>query len=464
MEQQETVQRLTNIVAELATLPFSADDAERIDRVAVLDRVMAAASAAQMSLTCEFATSQIAAQAAQGVPEARRGRGVAEQIAYARKISPATAARQLTTAQALTREMRKTYVLLAVGAISAWVATLVARETVVLDPPERARVDSQLAPDLPAMSPREAETAARRLCIEADPQAAVRHASKARKDRRVSLRPAPDTMAVLSALVPVEQGVAAWASLDSHARTLRATGDPRSLDQLRSDTLIERINGQPSADIVPVEIRLIMPVDSLLDEGDEAATLDGFGPIPADVARDIATRAGATRAGASEDEIRRARTFIRRIFTDPIDDTAVHVDPRARTFTGALARFIRARDQWCRDPYCTAPVRHLDHATPHRSGGETTADNGQGRCERGNYVKEMPGWSATPDGPDRVSSVTTPTGHTYPSRPPPALGPGANVRQRRHRAALRRVRFLQRERAARQRPPPTRSEQRPRMR
>ncbi len=47
----------------------------------------------------------------------------------------------------------------------------------------------------------------------ARPTAAVRRAARAAGDRRVTIRPAPDTMTYLTTLLPVAQGVAAWASL-----------------------------------------------------------------------------------------------------------------------------------------------------------------------------------------------------------------------------------------------------------
>jgi hypothetical protein len=270
-------------------------------------------------------------------------------------------------------------------------------------------------------------------------------------------------MALVSGCVPVEQGVAAWASLDRDARTRRAAGDPRSLSQLRADTFIERLTGQATATAVPVEIGLTVPLDALLETGapeqspdpagSAVATIPGYGPIPAEFARDLAgigidgeagdvtagtgggpTDVGCGGAGCS-DVADRATVFIRRILTDPIDHTVVAVDTRRRRFDGAVARYLIARDQHCRIPYCTAPIRHLDHITPWRDGGPTTATNGQGLCERHSYTKEAPGWQvrviepgSTPgEGPPsphlrHTTLITTPTGHTYQSQAPPAHG------------------------------------------
>jgi hypothetical protein len=70
---------------------------------------------------------------------------------------------------------------------------------------DRRLLDKRLADQLPQLSPRRAEAAARRLAIEIDQAGAARRASNAREDRRVSIRPAPDTMAIVSALLPVNR-------------------------------------------------------------------------------------------------------------------------------------------------------------------------------------------------------------------------------------------------------------------
>ena len=94
--------------------------------------------------------------------------------------------------------------------------------------------------------------------------------------------------------------------------------------------------------------------------------------------------------------------------------------------TGSNAGLIGVRDGGlCRDPYCDAPIRHVDHIRPHRAGGPTSFANGRGVCARGNYVREMPGWrvDVVDDGLGRhphTVRTTTPTGHTYTSTAGPA--------------------------------------------
>src|SRR4029453_2817251 len=85
---------------------------------------------------------------------------------------------------------------------------------------------------------------------------------------------------------------------------------------------------------------------------------------------------------------------------------------------GPLAALSRLGDRPCRDPYCDAPIRHLDHVHRHTDGGPSTLANGRGLYERGNYTREMPGWHATLThdglhGRPHTVTITTPTGHTY---------------------------------------------------
>jgi hypothetical protein len=118
----------------------------------------------------------------------------------------------------------------------------------------------------------------------------------------------------------------------------------------------------------------------------------------------------------------------RRLLTDPVDGTVIGRDSRQRCFTGAVRALITTRDQICRTPWCAAPIRHLDHVTPHAGGGPTTFDNVQGLCQRCNHAKQAPGWTAeTLPGPRHTVRTTTPTGHRYTSTAPPLPGRRAAI-------------------------------------
>src|SRR5581483_10972535 len=231
--------------------------------------------------TAAFAASQRAAQAAAGVPVERVGRGGAAQVGLARRVSPFHAQRYVGWASILTRELPATFAALASGRTSEWRAMLVARETAWLSREHRAVVDAQLAPRLGQLGDRRVEAEAKKLAYRLDPEGALAKVRGAETDRRVTLRPAPETMARLTGLLPVAQGVAAYAALGRDADARRAQGDPRSRGQIMADTLVERLTGQTTATEVPVEINLVLTPDTLLGDSDEPAHLDRHGPIPA---------------------------------------------------------------------------------------------------------------------------------------------------------------------------------------
>jgi hypothetical protein len=71
------------------------------------------------------------------------------------------------------------------------------------------------------------------------------------------VRPAADTMAYLTGLLPVAQAVACYAALGRAADALLAYGDPRTRGQLMADLAVERMTGQSTADAVPVTVHLV---------------------------------------------------------------------------------------------------------------------------------------------------------------------------------------------------------------
>ena len=414
------VGRLDEILDELAAVVADgtpASDAARIDRIARLEKLRAITAALQAAESVRFAQSQVAEQLAADVHPEAIGRGIAEQIGLACRISPVAAARRLNTARAWWFELPDTYAQLTAGELSERVAETITAETRHLEPEARRHVDQQLkAAGIGKLGFKAAAACARKAAYQADPRAYVERGRTERKHRRVGVRPAPDTMAILTGYLPVEQGIACYAALRQHADTAVATGDSRTRDQIMADTVVERITGQTTAADVNIELQLMMPLDSLINpDNPKAAMIPGYGPLPAELARDILASS-------------QGRKWWRRLFTAPCNTSTgsgpiVGGDPTRRYFDGWLAKLIRLRDQTCRDPYCDAPIRHLDHIIRYTDGGPTILVNGRGTCERGNQVREMPGWHINVIDSGRLGRphsihITTPTGHHYLSRAP----------------------------------------------
>ncbi|WP_345151597.1 HNH endonuclease [Arthrobacter ginkgonis] len=453
---------------------------ERIERIRTYEELKAALSAAQAREAVAFEASRRAEREAAGVPEARRGQGIASEIALARHESPNVGFRMLGLAKALVHEMPRTLKAVADGRLSEWRATLVVRETACLSLEDRRRVDDELAGDdvgLDRMGNRALVGAVRRLAYRLDPHAVVKRARKAESERTVTCRPAPDTMMYVTALLPVKQGVAAYAALSRAADSQRAQGDARSGGQIMADEFVQRLTGLKHADAVPLAVNLIMTDRTLLHGDVEPAHLDGYGVVPAQWARDAVRREGFPAAGARRQVRRRegqprrgadpdppavgggqpggvqsgrlppggppgagrigldrpgltdppipseARTWIRRLYTAPGTGELVAMDSRARLFPSALRRFIALRDHTCRTPWCDAPVRHGDHVVAWARGGTTSAANAAGLCEQCNQAKEAPGWSTrlVPGGRHTFETIT-PSGRIHRSTAPALPG------------------------------------------
>jgi hypothetical protein len=422
-------------------------DAERVDLIRALEELKAAAAAAQVRATDDLARSTLVRRQRRGLPHRERSRGVGTEVALARRESPNSGGR-FVGFSAVVREMPHAFAGLATGWLSEWRATVVVREVVCLDREDRLRVDAELFAD-PAHTRgwgvQRLGAEARRLAALVDPEAVVARAHRAISERRVTCRPAPDTMAYLTALLPADQAVGAYARLLRAADSARATGDPRSRGQVMADALVEAVRGHgadrqgsPGADphaadptaadpeaapagpagAEPVELQLVISDASLFGSSEEPGELAGYGPVPAGWARDLVHR------GLAE-----AAVWVRRLYADRHTGALTAMESRSRLAPAGLARFIRSRDRTCRTPYCDAPIRHTDHVTPYASGGTTSVENLQGLCEQCNYAKEAVGWSSrtVPDAPATPGTrgrhtveVTTPTGHRYRSAAPAA--------------------------------------------
>ncbi|PXX08482.1 HNH endonuclease [Mycolicibacterium moriokaense] len=399
----------------LAAVDPHADEAALVEQIAWLERVKSAAAAGQARAAAALDEKRRAGEAAAGVPTAKLGRGVAGEVALARRDSPARGGRHLGLGKALVHEMPHTLAALECGALSEWRATLIARESACLSADDRRVLDAELCGDVSrfdGMGDGRIVAAAKEIAARLDAQAVVDRAAKAEADRTVTIRPAPDCMTYVTALLPVAQGVGVYAALKRSADT---TFDDRSRGQVMADTLVERVTGHPAEEPEHVALNLVMSDQALWGQDNAPAVLEGYGPIPALVAQRLVR-------DAVVDE--RSLATLRRLYREPKSGSLVAMESRSRFFPKGLAGFIGVRDRTCRTPYCDAPIRHRDHATPRNRGGPTSAGNGLGECERCNYTKEAPGWrvAAGEENGVHTAEFVTPTGARYRSTAPPLPG------------------------------------------
>ncbi|WP_426936607.1 DUF222 domain-containing protein [Brevibacterium sp. LE-L] len=375
-------------------------EAETLARITALEELRSAVVAAQSNEAVAFEALRIGRDRLNRVPAIDCGKRAGDEVGLAKKVSPGSGRKFLSTARTIVIGMPNTFKALAKGEISEDKARIMVDETAVLADADRRKVDTRMKRSLEPTGLRSLRAEVRALSAEMDAEAAAKRAAKAATNRRVNLTVIDDGMARISAILPLPQAVAAYESLRAGAESITVAADAggRNRQQVLADTFVERLSGQSSATAVPSEIHLLVEAESLLSDGLVPAWLPGFGPLPAKTAREF--------VAANE-----AKMFISRIFTRPDDGQLVGMDSKSREFTGRLRQMITFRDDVCRTPWCDAPIRHADHARPVASGGATTWENGSGLCASCNYAKEHPGWKheATAEG----LRVTTPSGRSY---------------------------------------------------
>jgi hypothetical protein len=342
--------------------------------------------------------------------------------------------------------MPRTLAALETGQLNEERVMHVAKETACLSVEDRTAVDEELAADTGTFTgagTRAVIAAVRAAATRRDPRSVAQRASHAPSERRVSLRPAPGCMTYLTALLPVHEGVAVYTALTRNADTLHAAGDPRSLGQIKADTLVERTTGTPGG-ITGIEINLVMTDRTLLQGDSEPARIPGYGVVPGAWARELIAQgaqqeeaqrqasaalhvsgsqarpqpaAGDSAAGSAAAGVKELKTWFRRLYTAPGTGDLVAMDSRRRLFPAPLRRFIQIRDDTCRTPTATPPSA----TTTTSSRGTTTAPppwpTAQDSAKPATTPKNSPAGKPNPDqAPDTPSNSPHPP--ATPTDPP----------------------------------------------
>jgi hypothetical protein len=312
------------------------------------------------------------------------------QLGLALRVSPTRAREELRLARDLHAGLGRVREAFAAGEVDRRRVAAIVAASAHLDPTERALLDHRLAAhDLAMLGLRRITDLTRSIAAAVAPEKFAERAASARRDRHVTISPAEDGMAVLRALLPVEQGVACYAALRRAVTEHWVDPAPvtRSRGQIMADVLVERVTGVSASEPARVEIQVLVPVESLLDsEAPLPAEIPGFGPT------DLLERADCVGW--------------RRLVTR--DGIVVGGESRRRAFGGVLADRVRARDRGrCTEPGCDAPIAHIDHRRRWSDGGRTSLGNGRGACAFHNQLREQPGWHLA------GATTTTPTGRRY---------------------------------------------------
>ncbi|MCE5289983.1 MAG: HNH endonuclease [Nocardiaceae bacterium] len=210
--------------------------------------------------------------------------------------------------------------------------------------------------------------------------------------------------------MPFEKAMAVHRALAAAAQdALTSRNETRRIGELMADVLAERALGAPAPSL-NVEVQLVMNERTLLRGSDESAYVPGYGPIPGFRARRLVVDA--------------TKVWIRRLYAAPETGELIAMESKRRTFPAGMRRAIIARDRTCRNPFCNAEIKHIDHRKPWAKRRKTELSNGDGLCERCNYIKTELGLRVDIITPRRVLRLVTPDGHTYEAEGTPLPGTG----------------------------------------
>lgn len=252
----------------------------------------------------------------------------------------------------------------------------------------------------------------RNLCIKVDPEGAHRRYESLVSDRRVISQPDPDGTASLMGLdLPPERVQAAMDYITALAKNfVRDDDEDRSIDQLRADIFLDLLAGHPLSTGARGKglVEIHVDLETLTGLADDPGELGGYGPVIADIARQVAE---------SQPE-----SQWRYIFTDPANGAIVHEGVTRRRPLASQRRQVENRNPSCIFPGCRMPAHQcdLDHRKRWVESKETKTENLVPLCRHDHRVRHGAGWEHKPL-PENDHLWTSPLGlkYTTSGHPPP---------------------------------------------
>jgi len=397
------------LVTSLAALEAADLDAETLlEGVAAWERIAAWAVARQAVLVAELHRRSAGATVG----------GVPDEIAVRLAVSGRSG--QLLVERAVALDGAPAVAdALGAGVLDVRKAETLLRETDHLSTATASAVQSGVLDRAPGLTVPQLRAAIRRAELTLDPRAAAARCAKARRERCVRLSPAPDAMAWVHAFLPAADALTVMTAVDAVA----AGGSPhdeRGVDARRADALGEIcrrvLDAGTGPDGTPLPVRhgrrphlaVTVNASTLAGLDRTPGVLVGYGPIPADVAREVARdadwRAVAADPATGEIAARSARTY--------------RSSPTYRPRRDVVEAVVD-RDATCTFPGCRVPSTRcdLDHLAPFDPGRpadeQTTTDNLHALCRHHHLLKTHGGWRPHRDLATGVTTWTSPTGRVY---------------------------------------------------
>ena len=240
---------------------------------------------------------------------------------------------------------------------------------------------------------------------------AVRH-KRALADRSFWVSPGRDGMGYLEMTLSNEDASAISDRVEAMAKNLNTKDETRTLPQLRTDAVVDLLlHGVTETGLgagVRANVYVTVPVLTLMGKSEEPGTLEGFGPISPETARNLAGTA----------------TSFTRILVHPETGAALSFGRTKYKVPKELKTWLNLRDGTCRFPGCNRRAQDcdIDHTLAWEYGGETVFSNLASLCRRSHRVKHQTGW-AVDQSKDGTLHWTSPAGKHYATHPATRIRP-----------------------------------------
>ena len=389
------------VTAAQALRAHRMSDAGLVDALVAIERQIAALHGKQQEFLAELARRD---------PDGQRY--LRDEAACALKLAPATAAQRLDEALELTGRLFDANELVAGGYLSPANARILARAVLDLPDDVAVKVQERVLPRGCGQTPGEFRATVRRAVARFDRNDEAAKHAQAYAQRHVIAYPTGDYMADVVLHLAADGAEVVTTAVNAWA-VKTGTDDHRTADQRRADAIVDictaalAMPGLPRQHGLKPSINVTVPFTTLLGLSTEPGLLDGYGPIPAEIACRLAGDPSSTWRRLLTDQAGRLLDYGSTVYKPPT----------------ALARHVIDRDQYCVHPGCRRPAANceLDHRVPWPQ-GPTSAENLQPLCKRHHHLKHHSNWRIRrcDDGSYQWQS---PTRHTYRYRPPELPAP-----------------------------------------
>lgn len=366
--------------------PEAMSHAGCLDATLALERIKAWADAQQARILARMADRPEPVPVRRGESQRHVAGEFRDEVACALHVSFGVAHDRIEVAQALVNRLPATLALLEDGAISHVHCRRLVRAVADSDDKTAAAVEERVLPRAPKQTPAEFARSVQRAVHRLDPRERAEKHADAAQHRHLRARELPDGMAELTMVGSAQDVQTIIAAVQAVADGYPAD-DLRTADQKRADALVDiaaaTLNGCTVGDLPTRQgrkpaVQITIALSTLLYLDEQCAELDGHGPIPADIARTLATELSATWRTLITDDAGRLLDYGRTVYRPPTD----------------LREFVIARDRTCRIPGCSRTARRtdIDHRIRWTDGGTTSPGNLQPLCEHHHAAKDDGGW------------------------------------------------------------------------